>query len=68
MAKQDNAGKGEFRGDKKFGQSWLHGPEERLKALLIPIVPKRVETYHLTSMTVCTSPTLVQAQKPALSP
>ncbi len=52
MAKQDNAGKGEFRGDKKFGQSWLHGPEERLKALLIPLVPKGVETYHLTSMTV----------------
>ena len=52
MAKQDNAGKGEFRGDKKFGQSWLHGPEERLKAFLIPLVPKGVETYHLTSMTV----------------
>lgn len=41
-----------FAGDKKFGQSLLHGPEERLKAFLIPLVPAKVETYHLTSMTV----------------
>ena len=46
------ADKSEFKGDRKFGQSWLHGPEERLKAFLIPFVPKCVETYHLTSMTV----------------
>ncbi len=46
------AEKAEFKGDRKFGQSLLHGPEERLKAFLIPFVPPCVETYHLTSMTV----------------
>ena len=41
-----------FQGDKKFGQSILHAPEEALKRVLLPWIPKRVETYHLTLMTV----------------
>ena len=41
-----------FQGDKKFGQSILYVPEEALKRVLLPWVPKRVETYHLTLMTV----------------
>ena len=41
-----------FKGDKKFGQSVLHAPEEALKRVLLPLVPKRIETYHLTMMTL----------------
>ena len=41
-----------FQGHLKFGKSILHGPEERLKAFLLPRVPRRVETYHLTLTTV----------------
>lgn len=41
-----------FQGDKKFGQSMLHGAEEALKRALLPLVPKRVETYHLTLLTI----------------
>lgn len=41
-----------FSGDKKEGVSLLHRPEERFKALLIPCVPKGIETYHLTLTTV----------------
>jgi phosphatidylglycerophosphate synthase len=41
-----------FKGDVKFGRSLLHAPEEGLKACLLPWVPRRVETYHLTLMTV----------------
>ena len=41
-----------FSGDKKDGLSILHRPEDRLKAALIPCVPKGIETYHLTLTTV----------------
>ena len=41
-----------FQGDKKFGQSILHKPEEALKHILLPWVPRWLETYHLTLMTV----------------
>lgn len=41
-----------FHGDKKTGQSILHAQEEWLKARLLPLVPKNVETYHLTLATV----------------
>ncbi|GAF88430.1 unnamed protein product, partial [marine sediment metagenome] len=44
-----------FRGDRKEGQSLLHRPEDRLKAWLIPKVPRCVETYHLTVSTVAWS-------------
>jgi len=38
--------------DTKFGQSLLHAPEEAFKRVLLPRVPKWLETYHLTMMTV----------------
>jgi phosphatidylglycerophosphate synthase len=41
-----------FAGDKKAGQSLLHGPETRFKNWLIPMVPRGIETYHLTVTTV----------------
>ena len=41
-----------FQGDKKFGQSLLHKPEEALKRKLLPLVPRWLETHHLTLMTV----------------
>jgi len=41
-----------FQGDKKFGQSLLHKPEEALKRVLLPLVPGWLETHHLTLMTL----------------
>lgn len=41
-----------FGGDKKFGQSLLHAPEEALKRVLLPWVPRWLETNHLTLMTL----------------
>jgi phosphatidylglycerophosphate synthase len=41
-----------FHGDQKVGQSLLYGPETRLKRFLVPFVPGRVQTYHLTLTTV----------------
>jgi hypothetical protein len=41
-----------FQGDKKFGKSLLAGPEERLKKVLLPLVPSWLQTYHLTASTV----------------
>ncbi len=41
-----------FKGDVKTGRSLLHAPEQRLKNLLLPHVPRRVETYHLTLTTL----------------
>ena len=41
-----------FHGDKKKGHSALYVQEEWLKARLLPLVPRRVETYHLTLTTV----------------
>jgi len=41
-----------FQGDKKFGQSLLHKPEEALKRALLPLVPRWLETNHLTLMTL----------------
>ena len=41
-----------FSGDKKVGQSLLAPWENHLKAFLLPLVPKRVETYHLTLSTL----------------
>lgn len=41
-----------FKGDVKTGQSLLHAPEQRLKNLLLPHVPRCVETYHLTLTTL----------------
>ena len=41
-----------FTGDRKTGRSLLHVPEQRLKNFLLPHVPRRVETYHLTLTTL----------------
>ncbi len=41
-----------FSGDKKDDVSILHHAEDRLKATLIPCVPKGIETYHLTLTTI----------------
>ncbi len=41
-----------FHGDKKEGTWLLANAENRLKDWLVPMVPKKVETYHLTMTTV----------------
>jgi phosphatidylglycerophosphate synthase len=41
-----------FGGDKKVGRWLLADAEERLKQWLLPKVPKRIETYHLTLSTL----------------
>ena len=41
-----------FQGHLKFGVSLLHRGEEQLKGFLLPRVPRRIETYHLTLTTV----------------
>jgi len=41
-----------FQGHIKFGTSLLHAGEDRLKRALLPLVPRRVETYHLTLATI----------------
>lgn len=41
-----------FRGDQKDGRWLLADGEEMLKQWLLPKVPKRVETYHLTLATI----------------
>lgn len=41
-----------FGGDKKQGFSILHKPETKFKEWLVPKVPKKIETYHLTLTTV----------------
>ncbi|MDW7772854.1 MAG: CDP-alcohol phosphatidyltransferase family protein [Desulfobulbaceae bacterium] len=41
-----------FAGDKKVGRSLLSGPENKLKQWLIPKIPQKVETYHLTMGTL----------------
>ena len=41
-----------FHGDKKEGTWLLANAEKRLKDWLVPMVPKKVETYHLTMTTV----------------
>lgn len=41
-----------FAGDKKVGQSILHRPERALVAWGTPRIPRGVETYHLTLLTI----------------
>lgn len=41
-----------FKGDQKKGKSVLWSVENRLKDVLVPLVPRRVETYHLTMSTI----------------
>jgi archaetidylinositol phosphate synthase len=44
-----------FQGDKKFGQSILHTQEDWLKQRLIPLVPRGIETHHLTLLSIAWS-------------
>lgn len=44
--------KKQFGGDKKVGTSILSSPENKLKFWAVPKIPKGIETYHLTLMTV----------------
>ncbi len=41
-----------FAGDKKVGKSLLTNAENKLKYWAVPKIPKYIETYHLTLMTV----------------
>ena len=41
-----------FGGDKKVGASILSGPENRFKYWAVPLVPSRVQTDHLTLLTL----------------
>ncbi|MBN1782294.1 CDP-alcohol phosphatidyltransferase family protein [bacterium] len=41
-----------FAGDRKEGKSLLAPAEEVLKKWLLPLVPRKVETYHLTLSTL----------------
>jgi len=41
-----------FGGAGKVGESILAGPEKRLVAALVPRVPRWIETYHLTLLTL----------------
>ena len=42
----------QFGGDKKVGSSLLSRPENYLKNWAVPRIPKNIETYHLTMMTL----------------
>jgi phosphatidylglycerophosphate synthase len=48
-----------FGGAGKVGESLLAGPEKRLVAALLPKVPRWLETYHLTMMTLLWSALVV---------
>ncbi|MDP6847559.1 MAG: CDP-alcohol phosphatidyltransferase family protein [Kiritimatiellia bacterium] len=41
-----------FQGDKKVGKSLLQDAEGKLRDWMLPRVPRRVETYHLTLTTI----------------
>jgi phosphatidylglycerophosphate synthase len=43
--------KNTFAGDKKVGRNIFYTPETALKRWIVPRIPKRIETYHLTMLT-----------------
>ncbi len=43
---------GSFAGDRKVGKSILHAPEQALQRWGTPRVPRWIETYHLTLLTI----------------
>jgi len=47
--------KQQFGGDKKVGTSILSNAENKLKYWAVPKIPQRIETYHLTFMTLAWS-------------
>ena len=42
----------DFAGDKKIGKSLLTNAENRLKYWAVPKIPEKIETHHLTLMTL----------------
>lgn len=53
MKNQNGANKTDnFAGDSKVGDSLLGRAEKKLVKFMAPKVPKRIETYHLTLMTI----------------
>lgn len=48
-----------FGGAGKVGESILAGPEKRLVAAVVPRIPRWIETYHLTMMTLLWSALVV---------
>lgn len=42
----------QFSGDKKAGRSLLSRPEQKFRDWLVPKIPRRIETYHLTLTTL----------------
>jgi len=48
-----------FAGDKKKGTSLLSSAETKLKNILVPYVPLKVETYHLTYTTILWSALII---------
>lgn len=42
----------QFAGDKKVGRNILYTPETKLKQWIVPRIPKRIQTYHLTMLTL----------------
>jgi len=44
-----------FAGDKKVGMSFLGPLEKKLVQKCVPLIPKGIETYHLTLLTIPTS-------------
>lgn len=42
----------QFGGAEKVGRSLLSGPEDRLKGWAVPRIPDKIETYHLTMLTL----------------
>ncbi len=52
MTNNTGISQNDFAGDKKIGKSLLTEPENRLKHLLIPLIPRYIETYHLTMTTL----------------
>lgn len=50
-----------FTGDKKVGDWYLKALEEKLKAIFVPKIPRFIETYHLTYMTIVWSALVIWA-------
>ncbi|MFH0924146.1 MAG: CDP-alcohol phosphatidyltransferase family protein [bacterium] len=55
MRKKNKKSKEEFGGAKKVGKSILSNLENRFKYSVVPKIPRYIETYHLTLMTLAWS-------------
>jgi len=52
-----------FGGHKKEGTWILKNAEDRLRTILVPLVPSYLETYHLTIMTLLWSALIILAKQ-----